>query len=103
MCMLNVEQSIDELVVSILTENLEAANTESFKEDLLKIVPPHNRTLVIDLAHVRFMDSSGIGTLLGLMTRFDPDAKTLRLRNAQSQIINLIKMLRLEEVLIIED
>jgi anti-sigma B factor antagonist len=48
---------------------LTAANADSFKTDILALIEAGNNLLVIDLAPVSFVDSSGIGALVGLLKR----------------------------------
>lgn len=98
--MIESTTSPQELILRITSSHFEAANVNLFKTELQGIAKPPQAQLILDLEEVEFMDSSGVGTLLGLMTHFDPEAKTLTIRHAQKQIIGLIEMLRLESVLV---
>ncbi|PJE28254.1 Anti-sigma-B factor antagonist [Pseudooceanicola marinus] len=51
------------------TDRLTAANATSFKDDVLGLIDAGTSRLVIDLSKVDFVDSSGIGALVGLLKR----------------------------------
>ena len=52
-------------VVVPATQRLDAAMAESFKSDIKQLVDDGARHLVVDFSGVQFMDSSGLGTLVG--------------------------------------
>ncbi|MBT9383020.1 STAS domain-containing protein [Pseudooceanicola sp. CBS1P-1] len=56
-------------VVSPGTERLTAANASMFKEEMLALVDDGKDRLVIDFSDVTFLDSSGLGALVGLLKR----------------------------------
>lgn len=51
------------------TPRLTAANATAFKDEVLEHVAAGTTRLVIDLGAVEFIDSSGIGALVGLLKR----------------------------------
>lgn len=52
-------------VVTPQTQRLDASMAESFKSEVKSIVDGGSRHLVIDFSGVQFMDSSGLGALVG--------------------------------------
>ena len=52
-------------VVKPQTQRLDAAMADSFKSDIKSIVDGGARHIVIDFSGVQFMDSSGLGALVG--------------------------------------
>lgn len=50
-------------------EQLTAANAASFRQSVLDVVEDGNSRIVIDLAKVILVDSSGIGALVAVMKR----------------------------------
>ena len=55
----------DIVVVTPSTQRLDASMAESFKSEIKQIVDGGSRHLVIDFSDVQFMDSSGLGALVG--------------------------------------
>ncbi|KUG29027.1 anti-sigma f factor antagonist (spoiiaa-2) [hydrocarbon metagenome] len=55
------------------------------------------REVVADLSGVTFMDSSGIGFLIGLRRRAESSGRRFRLQNPSPQINKLLNMLRLSD------
>ncbi|MGI3165681.1 STAS domain-containing protein [Pseudooceanicola sp. 200-1SW] len=56
-------------VVDPGTDRLTAANATTFKDEVLALIEGGASRLVIDLGKVDFIDSSGIGALVGLLKR----------------------------------
>jgi len=50
-------------------ERLTAVNAKSFKEDVVALVDQGVSTLVIDFKDVSFLDSSGLGALVGVLKK----------------------------------
>lgn len=50
-------------------ERLTAVNAKSFKEDVVALVDKGASTLVIDFKDVTFLDSSGLGALVGVLKK----------------------------------
>ena len=67
-------------------------------ENLISVSRPE--TLIIDLEKVTFMDSSGIGLLMGRLRSLREYGGTLIIKNANSHIATVIKMSGLTENLI---
>lgn len=73
-------------VVPDLKEEIERLAAESPKRDL-----------VADLGQVTFMDSSGVGLLIGALRACQDRGKTFSLRNPSPPIKKLLDMLRLTD------
>lgn len=101
--MLDISSTENELLLTLHTERLEAVNVPEFKAALAALPALESRTLVVDLKRVTFLDSSGIGALLGLMMRLNPTPEYIILRHPQPQVANVVGMLRLEKILRLED
>lgn len=57
------------MVVRPGTERLTAVNAGAFKEDVSKLIEAGTSQLVIDFEEVTFLDSSGLGALVGIMKK----------------------------------
>jgi len=55
-------------------------------------------TLVIDMSHVRSMDSSGLGVLIGLYASFERNSKRLLLAGLNDRIWDLFRICKIDDV-----
>lgn len=56
-------------VIDPSVERLVADNATAFKEEVFALIDQNQDRLIIDLEQVSFIDSSGIGALVGLLKR----------------------------------
>jgi anti-anti-sigma factor len=69
-------------------------NTRALKEEVRDKIPGHKR-IVIDLKEVPQVDSSGLGTVVGLYVSARTRGCQLEIRNASQQIRELFSMTNL--------
>ncbi|MDH7602724.1 MAG: STAS domain-containing protein [Armatimonadota bacterium] len=69
-----------------------------FKEAVNKMVDSGEKHILIDMSGVRYMDSSGFGTLLSVMKRLKPNGGSINLINVSSPIDRILKITRLNQV-----
>ena len=55
-------------------------------------------TLVIDMSRVRYVDSSGLGVLIGLYVSFERSCRRLLLAGLNDRIWDLFRICRIEDV-----
>jgi anti-sigma B factor antagonist len=55
-------------------------------------------TLVIDMSHVRYVDSSGLGVLIGLYVSFERNYKRLLLAGLNDRVWELFRMCKIDDV-----
>ena len=55
-------------------------------------------TLVIDMSRVRYMDSSGLGVLIGLYVSFERNCRRLLLAGLNDRIWELFRICKIEDV-----
>lgn len=68
-----------------------------FKDVVASLIPKGGRIL-IDLADVEYMDSSGIGTLVGLKTSAKSGGCRMELVNVPPQLADLLRITKLTQV-----
>ena len=86
-------------VARLLDSRLDAAGAPDFKTrvgDRLEAGPP---LLVLDLAAVEFVDSTGLSAILSAFRRLPADSGSLALAGCRKQVTELIKLTRLDRVL----
>ena len=99
---LSTEKIGDVTVVSVLTEVLDASNTEEFKTGFASILNESNK-LVFEMSHVKFIDSSGCGTLLYCQKQLNKLNGALKLCGVQETVRTLFELIRIDRVIDIFD
>ncbi len=61
------------------------------------------QSVVIDLAGIDYVDSTGLGELVGYLQKYTERGRRLGLLNPQSRILNLLKLTQLDETFPIFD
>ena len=69
-----------------------------FKDHLSKLIEEGHTHLLINLAKVQYMDSSGFGALLGATKRLRPEGGTLGLVGSNQVITRMLKITRLNTI-----
>ena len=67
--------------------------------DCVRSVEPGSTTVILDMYGVTFMDSMGIGALVGLHKDLDAAARLLQLRNVRGHPLRVLEMTELDLVL----
>ena len=77
---------------------LVAGSTEEFYQDVKRLLP-QTKVVIIDLAELTYVDSSGLGILVRLYTSARQARCELKLLHLGKQLRNLLKMTNLLSVL----
>ncbi|MDD2716289.1 MAG: STAS domain-containing protein [Candidatus Wallbacteria bacterium] len=80
-------------IVSIF-EDIDFYNSEELEEELKKLLGKHNG-LVISLKNVRYIDSSGLGILTGILRAAKEAGKKLILSELSHDVKNVFELTRL--------
>ncbi len=84
-------------VVSVVGE-IDVYTAPSLRERLKDLVESGHYHLVVDLSGVEFMDSTGLGVLVGGLNRVRTHDGTLRLVCAQEKILKVFRITGLTKV-----
>jgi anti-sigma B factor antagonist len=84
-------------VVKVLAERVTADVAARFKQGLVKYVEQGDRVIVLDLSEVAFIDSSGLGALIGSLKAMGSDGEMV-LCGAQDTVMNMFKLTRMNKV-----
>jgi anti-sigma B factor antagonist len=84
-------------VVSILEARIDAAVALDFKDAMRKATADGPETVVLDLGHVDFIDSSGLGAIVATMKLLSPDRK-LVLAGLTPAVDKVFKLTRMDTV-----
>ena len=85
------------LVVKVLESRIAADVAARFKQALIEYVNNGHRVLVLDLSDVTFIDSSGLGALIGSLKAIGDDGE-LALCGARETVVTMFKLTRMNKV-----
>lgn len=88
-----------ETITIVANGPIEMRSIKDFKDKLLELGETTNKNIEIDLSHVDYMDSTGIGLLITLLKKQKKKDKHLRISNASPRVLSLLELSSLSEVL----
>ena len=74
----------------------------SFKEEARRIIAEETGGIVLDLAEVEFLDSSGLGALVAAMKMLD-GGRRLELANCGDVVRKVLRLTRMDSIFIVRD
>ena len=90
------------LHITVNLPRLDASSSASIKDHLKNRFDPDVRRAEVDLGSVHFIDSSGVGFLLGIYRKLPEDGAEVILRNVQPPVQAVLELLRLHRVFKVE-
>lgn len=89
----------ERLRIELNAERFDASTAVSFRELLLNEWPQGGLGAVdVDLSAVRFIDSSGIGSLIAVSKKLGKQGEPVSLHHVQPQVRSVIELLRLQSL-----
>ncbi len=85
------------LVVRVMEERLDAAIAIQFKDRMREIAVQPSARVVLDLARVDFLDSSGLGAIVAVM-KFLAPARKLELAGLTANVAKVFHLTRMDTV-----
>jgi anti-sigma B factor antagonist len=85
-------------VLTIADERIDAHNSVELKAYLMQFIDSGETNIVLQLAQVRFIDSSGLGALLAGRKQMLAKAGQFVLANIQPQVLSMFELTRLNRV-----
>jgi len=95
---LSTEKTGDITVVKLLTDVLDASNTEEFKTAIAPVLET-SKKILFEMSHVKFIDSSGCGILLYCLRQLNSFGGTLKLCEAQESVRTLFELVRMHRII----
>lgn len=90
------------LVISVLETRLDAAVAIAFKELVRDLSATEGTPVILDLAQVEFLDSSGLGAIVGVMKMLGAD-RPLEIAGPTAGVRKLFRLTRMDTVFKIHD
>lgn len=85
------------LIVHVREDRIDAACAIEFKERLRDIMEGHDQRIVLDLAQVAFIDSSGLGAIVALRKMLGPH-RALELAALSASVGKVFRLTRMDGV-----
>ena len=87
-------------IIKIENERLDSVIASDLKTELLLLVDGGVSKILLDLSHVNYADSSGLGALLFGLRQLKNLGGQMKLLAANNKVMNLIRIARLDELLL---
>jgi anti-sigma B factor antagonist len=85
-------------VLSVIGE-VDVASAPQLRQEAVRLVNEGNRSLVVDLQEVRFLDSTGLGVIVGVLKRVRTQGGELAIAGAENHVRKVFEITRLSDVL----
>lgn len=95
---INIDEQGTTVLIEVKEERLDAHNSSELKTQMLSLFDEGKNNLVIDLQDVRFVDSSGLGSLVSGFKNASARNGTLKLSGLQPQVKSMFELTRLHRV-----
>ena len=85
-----------------LSGDLDIVTSEEVKRDLAQLVEGGHHSLALDLSHVGFVDSSGLGVLVAIHRLAEDQGGTFVVQEVPPQVQRLFDITRLGDLLVVD-
>ncbi len=86
-----------QVVVTVAEPRIDAAIATRFKDRMRQIISAHRKPVVLDMARVKFMDSSGLGAMIAVHKAM-PKGLKLTLMDLTPDVLRVFKLTRMDSV-----
>jgi anti-sigma B factor antagonist len=86
------------LVISLKEKRLDAVIAVNFRDALIEQVDDGENHIVLDMASVNFMDSSGLGAVVSVLKHMGPEGR-VHLCRVTPGVMAVLKLTRMDRVL----
>ena len=92
------EKRIDDIDVLVLTGRLEASSAKKLKGQVDALVKENRVKLIVDMAGVDFIDSSGLGSLVSSLRAVNERKGDVKVASLQKQVRSIFELTRLHRI-----
>lgn len=97
----NYENNSNEWIFSLNGE-LDLSTANKLKDDLYKSIEEKLSDVVIDMTSLEYIDSTGIGVLVGLMKKLRTQGKDIKISNAKDNVKRIFKITGIDQIISME-
>lgn len=94
----SMKEQFNCMVVDVKGNLMGGPNAESFRDDLHKLIDQDRTNVIVNLGKVKFMNSSGLGILIGGLTTMKNAGGSLIICEADKKIQDLLVVTQLISV-----
>jgi anti-sigma B factor antagonist len=84
-----------------LTGEIDLSTSDEFKQVVYKMIESGKKNIVVDLTGVKFMDSTGLGVLVGALKKARMQSGSIRLICSNETILKTFTLTGLDKVFLI--
>lgn len=92
---IKVSEKYDAVIISLKGNVMGGDDTKNFNETLHKVIEEHKKNVIINVSQVKFMNSSGLGMLIGGLTTVKKAEGRLILAGVTEKIESLLIITKL--------
>jgi len=89
-------------IVRLDGPRLDAVSSAAFKTDLKEMIDAGERHIILDFGNVQFMDSSGLGAVVGCL-KYMAGQGELQIARPSQAVMKVLKLTRMDRVLKVRD
>lgn len=95
-----VRKVIDQVIILDITGEIRLGESaEAFSRELDTVLKDESVTgVVLSMEHINYMDSTGLGELVGYLSRFQDRGKRLRLVKPNQTVLKLLQLTKLDQI-----
>ena len=86
-----------------LEGSCDLATAPTLRQTLHTLMPPEVTEVVLEVSDLEFIDSTGLGVVLGAMRRLREGGGTLRIAGAQNLVRRVLEITDLDKVIPLDD
>jgi anti-sigma B factor antagonist len=92
---IKISEKYDAVIIMLKGNVMGGEDTKNFNETLHKLIEDGKKNIIIDVSHVKFMNSSGLGMLIGGLTTVKKSEGRLILAGVTEKIESLLIITKL--------
>ncbi len=100
---LNVQNQGGNSLVIFMKGEIDIYSAPGFKDSLYSAIGEGGEDVVLDCTHLSYIDSMGLGILVGALKRIRQNQRSMVVRNPRSNVRKLFKITGLDKVFILEE
>lgn len=85
-----------------LTGEVDIYNANDLKESLINLLQEKETDIKVDCKELEYIDSTGLGILIGILKRLKNIEKNIIITNPKSNISKLLKITGLDQIFVME-
>ncbi|SRR5258706_12535788 len=97
------EVSPDVMALELAGRLAVGAESQEVQTKIEGLIAQNRKKIILDLTDLKYMDSTGLGTVVSCFTKMRQAGGQLRVAAANKTILNLFKITRLDKVLALDD